>query len=806
MPIEFQQAEQKLQELIDWYNNNVNEHSRNEATTRLHLIDRLLFECLGWDKEDCVAEERISGQYKDYSFRCPSCLFILEAKKEGIYFELPSGNQNLVFDISFFLKHAKDVGKAIEQAVNYCQKNGTPYGAVCNGHQLIAFIASRNDGYPPLEGKALVFDSLQSIKENFLLAWQCLSKQGIIYSRLSIELSDTIHSLIPEKISPRISDYPGFQRRNTLQTDLQILSELFIEDIARLGEQENERDFLKECYCRSGALSQYAAISKEILQVRYSSLFQQITEGPSLSPATSKKGLNSELLAQALSKRPILLIGDVGVGKTMFIKHLYQVEATDVFDNTLVLYIDFGSHPTLEKDIEHFIYTAIKNQLIEKYALDIYARNFVRAVLHRDIERFKNGLYGDIKDTAPETYRKKEIEFIQELVDNVDDYLKLCLNHIQRGRKKQIVVFLDNVDQRHYEFQERVFLLGQSMAEHWPITVFISIRPETFYRSRLSGTLKAYHQRAFTISPPRVDEVVVKRLKYGIGLLKTGIQLQFSKNVLVKAQSLSDYLNALVYSFENMKELNEFLDNMCGGNIRLALDFVRAFIGSGHVDTEKILNIYKQQGFYNIPLHEFLRAVIYGDHKYYSPSTSEILNLFDITTFDGKEHFLASILLAQLELLSQKSSLEGYIDVGDLYSYLQGIGFTPSQIDWCINRLLYRNLIESPIRSHEHTPSSSKVYYRLTSIGAYYLKNLIQQFTYIDAMVLDTPLVDPETSSKIPDVDRISDRLARAITFCDYLDSQWVALEAYQLPFSWPTVRNIIDNDISYITGRLSDS
>jgi len=809
MPIEFQQAEQNLQELIDWYNNNVDEHSRNEATTRLHLIDRLIFECLGWDKEDWIAEERISGKYKDYSFRCPACLFILEAKKEGTYFELPSGKQNLVFDISFFLKHAKDVGKAIEQAVNYCQKNGTPYGAVSNGHQLIAFLGSRSDGHPPLEGKALVFDSLQSIKDNFLLAWNCLSKQGIIYNRLSIELYGATQSLIPEKISSMISDYPGFKQRNTLQTDLQILSELFIEDVARLGEQTNERDFLKECYCKSGALSQYASISKEILQVRYSSLFQQITEGPSLSPVTSKKGLNTELLAQALSKRPILLIGDVGVGKTMFIKHLYQVEAVDIFENTLVLYIDFGSQPTLEKDIEHFIYTAIKSQLIENYGLDIHARNFVRGVLHRDIERFEKGIYGDIKDTAPDTYRNKEIEFIQKLVNNADDYLKLCLNHIQRGQKKQIVVFLDNVDQRHYEFQEKVFLLGQSMSESWPITVFISIRPETFYRSRLSGTLKAYHQRAFTISPPRVDAVVVKRLKYGIGLLEIGIKIQFAESVSFKAQSLSDYLNALVYSFEHMKELNQFLDNMCGGNIRLALDFVRAFIGSGHVDTEKILKIYREQGYYNIPLHEFLRAVIYGDHKYYSPNTSEILNLFDVTTFDGKEHFLAPILLVQLERLSQKSAQEGYIDVGDLYSYLQGIAFTPPQIDWCINRLLYRNLIESPIRAHEHIRSSSKTYYRLTSIGAYYIKNLIQQFTYIDAIALDTPLIDPETSTKILDVaniDKISDRLARAIIFCDYLDSQWAALVGYQLTFSWLKVRKLIDKDIRYITARLSNS
>lgn len=768
----------------------------------MQLIDRILFECLGWNKEDCTAEERINNKYKDYSFHCPQCLFILEAKKEGTYFELPSGNQNLVFDISYFLKHAKDVSNAIKQAIGYCQENGTPYGAVCNGHQLIAFIASRSDGCPPLKGKALVFDSLQNMKDNFLFLWQCLSKQGIIYNRLSIELSDTKQTLIPEKLSSRISNYPGFKQRNTLQVDLQILAELFIEDIARIGEETSEIEFLKECYCKSGALSQYANITKEVLQARYSSLLQHATEGLSLSPVTSKKGLNPELLAQALSKRPILLIGDVGVGKTMFIKHLYQIEATDVFEDTLVFYIDFGTQPTLENNIEHFMYTEIKNQLQDKHNIDIYARNFVRSVLHLDIERFEKGLYGDIKHTSPDTYRKKEIEFIEGLLENIDDYLKLCLNHIQRGRRKQIVIFLDNVDQRPYEFQERVFLVGQAMAEHWPTTVFISIRPETFYRSRLSGTLKAYHQRAFTISPPRVDEVIVKRMEYGIRLLKTG--MQFRENVLIKAESLSDYLSALIYSFEHMRELNEFLDNMCGGNIRLALDFIRAFIGSGHVDTEKILTIYREQHRYNVPLHEFLRAIIYGDHEYYSPNTSEILNVFDITTSDGKEHFLTLILLTQLDRLSQKSPIEGYVDVADIYSYLQSIGFTPSPIDWSINRLLYRNLIESPVRAREHGHTSSKNYYRLTSIGAYYIKSLVQKFTYIDAMILDTPLVDQNVLSQILDVSRITDRLSRAKTFCDYLDSQWLSLEAYELPFNWPTVRKIIDNDIDFITGRTS--
>ena len=50
MAIEFEQAENNLKELIKWYDTFVNEHSRNEATTRLQLIDRLFLECLGWEK------------------------------------------------------------------------------------------------------------------------------------------------------------------------------------------------------------------------------------------------------------------------------------------------------------------------------------------------------------------------------------------------------------------------------------------------------------------------------------------------------------------------------------------------------------------------------------------------------------------------------------------------------------------------------------------------------------------------------------------------------------------------------------
>ena len=100
--MKYEDGQKNLSNLIVWADKNTNERSRNEATTRLHLIDQLFFKSLGWDLEDCTTEERLNGKYIDYSFRCPQCLLVVEAKKEGIYFELPIGQTTQKQNIKFF--------------------------------------------------------------------------------------------------------------------------------------------------------------------------------------------------------------------------------------------------------------------------------------------------------------------------------------------------------------------------------------------------------------------------------------------------------------------------------------------------------------------------------------------------------------------------------------------------------------------------------------------------------------------------------------------------------------------------------
>jgi hypothetical protein len=597
MASDFEVGLSNMEKVIEWAGSNVTDKTRNEATTRLHLIDRLLFECLGWNREDCTVEESYQGTFSDYSFGRPARKLVVEAKREGVYFDLPAGFDKRTCSLRSLLDGNAQLLEAIEQALSYCQSRGIPIGAVCNGHELIAFLGSRQDGVPPLEGRALVFASLADMRLGFKEMWRNLSRPGIdaynIYGSLRTESVPP-----PQKLSQHLAVYPGFKNRNDIQGELKILGELFIEDVAQAPEIEDE--FLRDCYCPSGALSQYASISKQILETRYSVLLQKEIEVPAMRPAREKSGVAKEfsddILAASMSRRPIILLGDVGVGKTIFIRHFISIEAKELLEKAIVLYIDFGKEPALAENLNSFILRHCARQLRRKYGIDIQERNFVRGVYHFELNRFAKSIYVDLAAIDKQKFLEKEIEFLDGKLQDESSHLRACLEHITKAQKRQVVIFLNNIDQRPFEFQEQVFLIGHSLAETWPCTVFVSLRPDTFFQSRAKGSLTAYQPRVFTVAPPRVDLVLSKRLKFALKQLsETGRLASFPKGLSLKSETLSTYLNVVLESFEEGDGLVEFIDNMSGGNMRQALDFITAFVGSGHVDTDKILRIVAER-------------------------------------------------------------------------------------------------------------------------------------------------------------------------------------------------------------------
>jgi len=797
MLTDFEQGKSEMERLVKWASSNYFGLKRNEADTRLHLIDKLLFDCLGWTREDCHAEERYEGKFTDYAFLTPRKL-VVEAKREGIYFELPAGFGRRVCKIATITEADKPIDAAIRQAIKYCQERSIPFGAISNGHQVVAFLGSRQDGIPVMAGECLVFSSLEDMLADFRVLWDNLSRPAVPSYNLHATLCAESVVPPPEKLASRIPGYPGIKNRNPFQTELKILGDLFIEDVVRAPELEQQ--FLERCYCPSGALSQYSLISKQILQTRYSILFEKEFGGASLEPVQTKGGLTeefgSDVLAASLKRRAIVLLGDVGVGKSIFIRHLIKVAAREVFENALSLYVDFGKEPALAEDLQSFVLRRCAAQLSSDHNVDIEENGFVRGVYYGELARFKKGIYGQFAQSNPELYLQKEIEFLENKLADRGAHLRSSLEHISKGRKRQIVVFLDNIDQRPTDFQDRVFLIGQSLAETWPVTVFISLRPETFYTSRMKGALAAYQPRVFTIAPPRIDLVIAARLQFVLEQIReTGRFSGLPSGLSLHSQSLMRYVEVLITSFQRSRELVEFIDNLSGGNTRRALDFLVSFVGSGHVNAEKILEIFETQGHYTIPIHEFMRAVIFGDFEHYDPSASPAANLFDISLPDGREHLLVANLLAFVERTGSSAASEGWVEPDKVHLFCQSLGFLPSQIEFAIRRSIHKGLLEASPKFSEGPAAA----YRITSVGSYTYKELAKQFSYVDAMVVDTPTVDRNVRSEIGDSRSISDRANRMLTFLKYLDSRHAPLATRPIAFDWIHCRESVEHQTNYI-------
>ncbi|WP_405657861.1 hypothetical protein [Streptomyces sp. RK9] len=750
-----------------------------------------------------MAEESHEGKYIDYGFGIPRRQMIVEAKRENAYFELPLDKGSRTVSLPSLAKKDGNLDAALRQVGSYCTDRGVPIAVACNGHQIVAFIGSRVDGVPPTHGKAIIFRTPGEMLADFMTLWNCLSYPAIERKYLQSILNQEALPPAPEKISRRLLHFPGVKKRNELEHELRILGEIFLQDLVK--DAELEQDFLKECYCSSGALSQYALISKDILRNRYSASgegkVKTVTAATGKGKAGVSKDLLSAVIAKSVTQRPVILLGDVGVGKTSFIKNLVAVEASEELKRGIVLYVDFGREPALRKDLQEYVLDSFERQLQDKYGLNLRSDSFVRGIYHGDLLAMREGIWGPLRKADPTAYLMKEVEMLAEKLDNKVGHLKRAVEHLISGERRTVVAFLDNIDQRQDDFQEEVFLIAQGLAESWPITCFVTLRPSTYSKSRRQGSLSAYQNRVFTISPPRIDLVVRKRLEYALHkLINGGLLALSSEGISVESNMLREYIEVLIQSMERNPSLAECIDNVSAGNVRDALDLLTSFVGSGHVDTGKILEIKLSRGRYYVPLHEFLRAVIYGDNEFYSPENSFVANMFDITSLDSAEHFLTPFMVDYCLRSSQNPHADkGYIPEEQVFSHLNSLGYHDQQISSALARAEQSKLFD-----FASADQASPARVRITQRGAYILRKLMPKFVYVDAVVTDTPIVDEGFRELIWDARYIGDRLERARHFAGYLDTCWEDAPRVTGGFSWADGSAELWRDIENVTERLA--
>ena len=138
----------------------------NEAQNRFQFIDRLLTECVGWERPNMSVEvsDDLGGK-SDYILGQP-VKAILEAKREAKLFNnLPVGNPSVVRKLKPMLLASKTFKEAVHQVLSYSVLHGAQIAVVCNGPQMAIFQAMI-PGLSPLDGECYFFNGFQSYEKN----------------------------------------------------------------------------------------------------------------------------------------------------------------------------------------------------------------------------------------------------------------------------------------------------------------------------------------------------------------------------------------------------------------------------------------------------------------------------------------------------------------------------------------------------------------------------------------------------------------------------------------------------------------
>ena len=271
------------------------------------------------------------------------------------------------------------------------------------------------------------------------------------------------------------------------------------------------------------------------------------------------------------------------------------------------------------------------------------------------------------------------------------------------------------------------------------------------------------------------------------------IPIESLTHIQLQLGNIAIFLKALLYSLSKNTELVEFLSNITAGNIRAVVELVTRFIGSANVDAEKIIDIMERNGRYVIPIHEFWKATLLGEYSYYDPMSSLAINLFDIRNPVQNEHFLLPMILGYCNCNGDHKSGEGFVASVAVVAEMQEWGFNAEATKAALRRANNKRLLETPQRVTFDEDEGGLFgdmpdCFRISTIGVYHLLRWVTEFSYLDAMSYDTPILDENVRAQVtPKIASfsIADRLDRALTFRTYLTKVWHSSNLAPLYFSW---------------------
>ncbi len=639
----------------------------NEADTRANLIDKILIQVCCWPEADLHRETHTDRGYMDYCLSIRKRPFIaVEAKREGKPFVLPLTSSKYS-KISGALLTEKSISEAVTQVRGYCSDAGIRYAVATNGYSWIVFRAMRED-MPWREGSARVFPSLENIESNFTEFWNLLSYGAIQAGSLDQEFGTTLQSSRQmHRVIDRLfnSDLP--LQRNRLHAQLNPLLQSIFLDIA----DQHPIEILQSCYVHTGSLR---IVARDLNAVIVDSIprFLQDQGAEAVQQSADGSGRFGDAISDALTSRNgqlYLLLGGIGSGKTTFIKRYERdVGIPLLHERALWFHLDFLEAPIDPTTVEAYAWNELLKQLRSRYANDNFeTRKNIKRAFSDNLQTLQQTLRAFTMPAG--AFESALSPYLEKWQSDASEYAPRLLRVIQKDRRARVILFIDNVDQLSPSYQAQVFLLAQRMTRNVDAVTVLALREESYYTANLQRTLTAYTSRKFHIASPYFRKMIHSRISYALDILEKSrgpVDYVLGQGIQIDRKAIADLLRIIENSiFEQNKNIARFIEAICFGNMRQALDMFTLFMTSGATDVDKMLGIYNREGAYYVAFHEFVKSIMLGDRKYYKGEASPIMNLFDCGSDRNSSHFTCLRILKALSLRRAESSREGqgYVEI-----------------------------------------------------------------------------------------------------------------------------------------------
>ncbi|MDO6719075.1 hypothetical protein Q4575_06670 [Psychrosphaera sp. 1_MG-2023] len=769
------------------------ERDFNEADTRHKIIDEVLHGVLNWPKTQTLHESYIKPGYADYRLKRSNGddLVFLEAKKEGVYFELPNnfnGGKNSRHILVKTLMTDPNIKSAIEQVRVYCMEEGCEFAGITNGHEWVFFKTfERGKNWRNL--KALVIKKNDFFSDNFIEAINTLGYESIKSGSLKHKLG-TIGRQNRELFYPKdkIVSYDHEVSSNIYARDLRPFARKYFGAI-----DVSEKEFLESCYVNEREYESAFENFRGLIKDSLTPYFEE--RGVQDLKDNEKGGSFGNRIAKSLQSKKngevIVLFGGKGAGKSTFLKKLlYHNPPQYLAKHSRVAIADLLNVPENKPDIHFSIWDQLITSLDTEELLS-KDRVELLALFDDRYQLAKRQILFGLEDGS-ENYNLRLNELVKEWLED-KKYVANRLVAYWKSKHKGCIIAVDNTDQFPHDLQDFCFTTAQEIADTLGCLVIISMREERFHASRIHGTLDAYQNSGFHISSPVTKAVFEKRIDFVIKKLNDDAFCQnefYVESSSPKIQSIKKLFVILRNEFKkgDKSPLTDFLNACAHGNIRLALELFRDFLKSGYTNVDEMVGI---TGLWTLRIHQVLKPVMIPYRFFYEEVQSSIPNIFQVRNKKNGSHFTALRILHKLSDGIDPAN-PFYISIGELKEHFSEKFNMVEDFEKNIDIFLKWDLVESNNRLDSYSSDVDSI--KITNYGIYIYETLSSFFTYIELVASDCGVYDETTANDIVSlsnedfrlfnkrkrVDRVKTRLKKAQQFIEYLSrEELLELEFY---------------------------